>query len=168
MVMCPGGAARWLPGWAVFPQIGRCFVRRSQNLRTSLRDLPHRRPWAERAPGERGFWTGKRGNETPESTSLADGARRRATARRMVAARGVGQPFPRRDPPSVPRRVRRALRTTGIVRSGNRSARRAGEAFRFGGVRAAAAVAEAPARNGIVGESFTRSVCTYGSRRSMR
>lgn len=34
--MCLGRAARWLPGWAVLPQIGRCFVARSQNLRTPL------------------------------------------------------------------------------------------------------------------------------------
>lgn len=168
MVMCLGGPALWLPGWAVFPQIGRFFVTRSQNFRTALQDLARRRPCVERARGARGVCVGQRGDETPESKFPAGGARRGATVRRTVAALGVGQPFLGGDPTSLPRRVGRALHATAIFRSGNRSARGASGDTVFGGVSPAAAVATAHSRNSVDCESFTRPVCTHTSRRIVR
>lgn len=168
MVMCLGRAARWLPGWAVFPQIGRCFVARSQNLRTPPQALPRRRPGAERPPGARGFCMGQRGDETPESKCAADGARRGATARPTVAVFVVGQPFVRRDPTAVPRHVRPDLRTTATFRSGNRSARGLSGDTVFGGVSPAVAVATAHSWNSVDCESFTRQVCTDTLRRIVR
>jgi hypothetical protein len=168
VVMCLGRAAHWLPGWAVFPQIGRCFVTRSQNLRTPLQALPLRRPCTERAPGARAFCMGQRGDETPESECPADGARRGATARRTVAAPGGGQPVLRRDRTFVPRHVRPDLRTTAIFRSGNRSARGPSGDTVFGGVSPAAAVATAHSRNSVDCELFARPVCRDTLRRIVR